>query len=76
MERSTADLLCFLVVMYVSLVFILDLVGVAWAMITKKPYKSMIGGFIERFLEYPSLFWMPILLAIMYAYFFFVVHPY
>ena len=76
MERPTEDIICMIIVFFVSLVFVLDLLGVAWAMIRKKPYKSMIGSFIEGFLDYPSLFWIPVLIVIMYVYFFTVAHPY
>lgn len=76
MERNTEDIVCFLVVFFAGLVFVLDLLGVTWAMIRKKPYKSMLGSFIESFLNYPSLFWLPVLIAILYLYFFLVTHPY
>lgn len=76
MERNIEDVMCFLVVFFVGLTFIFDLLGVAWAMFKKKPYKSMLGGFIENLAEYPSLFWIPILIAISYLYFFLVTHPY
>ena len=76
MERPTEDIMCALIVFFVGLAFVLDLFGLAWAMIRKKTYKSMIGSFIEGFLNYPSLFWLPVLISIMYIYFFTVVHPY
>ena len=71
MERPTGEILCLLIVVFVGIAFVLDLLGVAWAMIRKKPYKSIIGEFIENFLNQPSLFWLPVLIAIMYAYSFF-----
>lgn len=76
MERNIEDVLCFIVVFFVGLVFVLDLLGVVWAMLRKKPYKSMIGGFIESFLDYPALFWMPVIIAILYVYYFMVTNPY
>ena len=76
MERSTEDILCFLVVVFVGFAFVLDLIGAAFAMIKKKEYKSLLGSFIENFANYPSLFWLPVLIAIMYAYFFLVINPY
>lgn len=76
MERDFIDVACFIIVFFVGLVFVMDLIGVSWAMITKKPYKSAIGSFIEHFLKYSSLFWLPVVIAFMYAYFFIVTHPY
>lgn len=68
MDRSTGYVLCIIVVALVGLAFILDLLAVAWAMIRKKPYKSAIGGFVESFLEHPKLFWLPVIIAAMYAF--------
>lgn len=71
MERTTGEVFCLLIVVLVGIAFVLDLLGVAWAMIKKKPYKSFIGENIEQFADQPSLFWLPVLIAIMYAYSFF-----
>ena len=71
MERTTGEVFCLLIVVLVGIAFVLDLIGVAWAMIRKKPYKSFIGECIEQFADQPSLFWLAVLIAIMYAYSFF-----
>lgn len=76
MERETIDIACFIIVFFVGLAFVLDLLGVSWSMIRNKPYKSLIGSFIENFLDYRSLFWLPIVIAVLFAYFFLVTHPY
>ena len=68
MERTTADVVCIIVAGFAQIGFILDLIGLAWAMIRKKPYKSLIGSFIEYFNDYNSLFWLPIIIALLFAY--------
>ena len=72
MERNFVDFSCFLIVFFVGLIFVFDLLGVMWAMIKKQPYKSMLGSFIERFLDYPTLLWLPLLIVILYVYGFFI----
>ena len=68
MERNTADILCFLIVCLVGIVFVFDLLAAAWAAAKKQPYKSMIGNFVERFTDEPKLAWLPVLIALLYAY--------
>lgn len=68
MERNTADILCFIIVCFVSIAFVLDLLAAAWATAKKQPYKSMIGNFVEHFTDEPKLVWLPVLIALLYAY--------
>ena len=65
---SSFRALCLALVAFTGLFFVLDLLGVAWAIIRKKPYKSALGNFIESFIEHPGIWWLAVLIAIMYAY--------
>ena len=64
---SSFRALCLALVAFTGLFFVLDLLGVVWAIIRKKPYKSAIGGFIESFLEHPGVWWIAVIIALMYA---------
>ena len=65
---ETADILCLILAFFVGLAFVLDLLGASWAALRKKPYKSMIGGFVEDLADNPKLWWFPILIALFFVY--------
>lgn len=65
---ETTDIICLLVVLLVGLAFILDLLGASWSALKKKEYKSMIGRFVEDWSENHSLWWLPLILAILFGY--------
>lgn len=62
------DILCYLIVLTVNFVFLLDLLGASWSAIKQKPYKGLLGEFFELFADFPTLFWMPIVIGILYVY--------
>ena len=65
---ETSDIICFVIVFFVGLSFVLDLLGAAGAALKKKEYKSMIGSFIEDMADRHSLWWFPVIIAILYTY--------
>lgn len=62
------DITCFVIVFFVGLTFVFDLLGAAGAALKKKEYKSMIGSFIENFADRPAVWWLPAIIAVLYAY--------
>ena len=65
---ETADILCMIIALFASLAFALDLLGAALAALKKKPYNSLIGEFIQNLSENYSLWWMPVVIAVLFAY--------
>ena len=65
---SSFRALCIAIVAFTGLFFVLDLLGVAWAALRKKPYKSGLGGIVESFAEHPGVWWIAVIIAAMYAY--------
>lgn len=65
---DTFEILAFTVVLFVCIAFVLDLLGTATANLKKKPYKSIIGSFIEDLSDRQGLWWFPILIAVAFIY--------
>lgn len=65
---ETADIFAMIIAFFVCLAFTLDLLGAAWAALRKKEYQSLLGQFIEKFANNPSLWWLPVVVAILFAY--------
>ena len=64
----TSDAICILIVVLVGLTVTLDFLGVGFAALRKKPYKSIIGSFLQDLSERHAVWWFPILVAILFAY--------
>jgi hypothetical protein len=65
---ETADIICMLIAVFVGIAFVLDMLGASWAALKKKEYKSILGHFIEDWSDNHSLWWLPAVVAILFAY--------
>ena len=57
-----------IIAVFASAAFALDLLGASWAALRKKPYSSLIGEFVQKLSENYSLWWMPVVIAVLFAY--------
>ena len=68
MDLSNLRACAIIVVVFVGLIFVLDMISLAWAMIAGKKWKSIFQGFYEHCLEYRTMFWFPLVIAALFVY--------
>ena len=65
---ATFDIICIVAVFLIWLTVTLDLLGAGFAALRKKPYKSMIGEFVQNLSDLHAVWWFPIVIAFLFTY--------
>lgn len=65
---ATSDAICIVIVVLLGLTITLDFLGAGFAALRKKPYKSMMGEVIKNLSDRHAVWWLPISIALLFAY--------